>query len=87
MKIFVYKSLFIFILIFLLFHATFGYVLKSYESKVQNSFDKDKINFFKDKIRNEIEKGVNRDRILNNEDAILINKFINKLKEDLNDTN
>ena len=56
MKIFVYKVLFISFMIFVIFHGTFGYVVKSYESKIQNALNKDKINYLKDKIRSELKK-------------------------------
>ena len=49
MKIFVYKTLFVSLLIFIIFHATVGYVVKTYESKIQNSFNSDKLNHIKNK--------------------------------------
>ena len=87
MKIFVYKVLFISFMIFVIFHGTFGYVVKSYESKIQNALNKDKINYLKDKIRSELKKGVEKDRILNKEDSVLLNQFINKITQELNNTN
>ena len=60
MKIFIYKALFISLMIFVIFHATFGYVIKSYESKIQNTLNKDKINYLKDKIRSELKKGIKK---------------------------
>ena len=74
MKIFVYKTLFVSLLIFIIFHATVGYVVKTYESKIQNTFNTDKL------------KGLNKDRILNKEDSIIINSFIQKITKELNDT-
>ena len=87
MKIFIYKALFISFMIFVIFHATFGYVVKSYESKIQNTLNKDKINYLKDKIRSELKKGIEKDRILNKEDSVLLNEFINKITQELNNTN
>ena len=87
MKIFIYKALFISLMIFVIFHATFGYVIKSYESKIQNTLTKDKINYLKDKIRSELKKGIKKDRILNKEDSVLLNEFINKITQELNNTN
>lgn len=87
MKIFIYKALFISLMIFVIFHATFGYVIKSYESKIQNTLNKDKINYLKDKIRSELKKGIKKDRILNKEDSVLLNEFINKITQELNNTN
>ena len=74
-------------MIFVIFHATFGYVVKSYESKIQNTLNKDKINYLKDKIRSELKKGIEKDRILNKEDSVLLNEFINKITQELNNTN
>jgi hypothetical protein len=86
MKIFVYKTLFVSLLIFIIFHATVGYVVKTYESKIQNTFNTDKLNYIKNKLRVEIKKGLNKDRILNKEDSIIINNFIQKITKELNDT-
>lgn len=86
MKIFIYKFLVACLFIFILFHLTFGYVVRSYEVKIQNSFSKDKIRFLKDKIRSEIQDGLNKERILTKEDSILINEFLEKIIKDLNDT-
>ena len=86
MKLFVYKSLFAFLLIFILFHLTIGYVVRDYESKIRNTFSKDKINFAKEKIRSEIKAGLEKDQILSNEDSVLINQLLEKISKELNDT-
>ena len=46
MKLFVYKSLFVGFLIFVIFHLTFGYVIKTYEAKIQNSLNAGQIKLF-----------------------------------------
>jgi hypothetical protein len=86
MKIFVYKTLFVSLLIFIIFHATIGYVIKTYESKIQNTLNTDKLIHIKDKLRSEIKKGLKKDRILNKDDSIIINNFIQKITKELNDT-
>ena len=59
MRIFVYKSLIIVFLIFVLFHATFGYLLRSYEENFTTHFPK--INrSYENKIREEINEGLKR---------------------------
>ena len=35
----------------------------------------------KNKIRNELQEGIKKDRILDKDDAILLNQFINKLEK------
>ena len=84
MKIFIYKSLIVIFLVFVLFHTTIGYVLRDYESKIYNTFDKEKISFIREKIREEIRDGINSDRILSQEDAALLNEFINKIRSEIN---
>lgn len=87
MKLFIYKSLFISFLIFVIFHTTFGYMIKTYESKIQNILNKDQLNNFKNKMRIEIQKGLAKDRILDEKDSILIRSFIDKINEELKNTN
>ena len=84
MKIFIYKSLIVIFLVFVLFHTTIGYVLRDYESKIYNTFDKEKISFIREKIREEIKDGINSDRIQSQEDAALLNEFINKIRSEIN---
>ena len=84
MKLFIYKSLIVIFLVFVLFHTTIGYVLRDYEGKIYNTFDKEKISFIREKIREEIRDGINSDRILSQEDAALLNDFINKIRSEIN---
>ena len=85
MKIFIYKSLLACFFIFILFHLTIGYTVRSYEVKIQNYFSEDKISYLRDKLKSELNDGLKKDRILSKEDAILINNFLNKIKKELND--
>lgn len=86
MKIFIYKSLLVCFLFFVMFHLTFGYVVKSYKNKILNTFSKDKINYVKDKMRAEIKNYNEKENILYPEDAELFGKFLRKLLSELNDT-
>jgi hypothetical protein len=86
MKFFVYKTLVVVTSIFFLYHLTVGYHIKNLEIKLINYFDKDKIISLRKKIKNEIEVGINKERILSPKDAQIINKFINKLTKELQET-
>lgn len=83
MKIFIYKSLIITIAIVVAFKVTIGSTVKSYEKKLYENFNKQRIEYFKEKIRNELETAVKKDNYFSKEDAILINKFLNKIKNEL----
>ncbi|MDB9744633.1 hypothetical protein OAA82_01580 [Pelagibacteraceae bacterium] len=84
MKIFIYKSLVICVLTFVMFHLTLGYTIKSYKNKFFNTFSKDKIVFLKDQARNEIKNSLKKENILYPEDAKLLRDFINKLIIEMN---
>jgi len=87
MKIFVYKSLFIFFLLLILFKLTIGKLISNYEQKIDYFLSEEYTNEIKSKIRNEIKSGIEKERILSSEDATLINKFLNKLKTEISNAN
>ena len=83
MKIFIYKTLIFFFLLFVFFQLTIGNTIRSYENKLMNSFSKDKILFIK-KLRDEINSSLSKDRVLSTEDAELLGRFIKKLSTEIN---
>tara|TARA_Y100000741_G_C17816878_1_gene380539 strand:+ start:220 stop:486 length:267 start_codon:yes stop_codon:yes gene_type:complete len=83
MKLFIYKSLFIFFLVFLLFQLTIGTVIKNYERKIDSYFSKQSLEYVKSKMREEIENAIEKENYLNPEDALLINNFLKKLQKEI----
>ena len=73
----------IIILINVTYNLIFADKLESI-NKVLMLSDKSNINSLKDKIRLEIKQGLEKERILNDEDAALIYKFYHKIKKELN---
>ena len=53
-------------------------------TEINNTFSKDNIENIKNKIRSEFEVAINKDIYINPEDAKIINKFLEKIKSDLN---
>ena len=49
-----------------------------------SSLDKETAEIIKNKVRSEIKSGLEKDKILSDEDATLIKKFINKISSELN---
>ena len=86
MKIFVYKALFVFVCIFLLFQLTVGVKIKQFERELDNFKSKENIENIKNKIRKELRNAVEKENYLSIDDAKLINEFINKLKQELSNT-
>ena len=79
MKIFVYKVLFVLIGLFFLFNFTIGYQIRKIENNISNINSEEKIKFFKEKIKEEIEAGLAKDQILNEEERLLISMFLKKI--------
>ena len=83
MKIYFYKVLTFFVLFFVFYKLTIGLTIKEIKSNIDFLVSKENVEYVKNKIRNEIKSAEKKDRYISDEDAILINKFINKIKSDL----
>lgn len=84
MKHFIYKTLFFAVVIVFTYHLTLGYSVRSVKIDLINYFDKSKINFFKEKLKTEMQNSLGKEYILSSEDAKLISDFINKIIKELN---
>jgi cell division protein YceG involved in septum cleavage len=83
MKIFIYKSLIVFILFFLGFHLTFNYVQKTIERKIYNLTTKANIEIIKDSARKSINEILKKDNLINADDEILLKTLIEKIKKEI----
>ncbi len=83
MKIFIYKSLIIFLLVFLAFHLTFNYAKRSIEREIYNLSSKENIEIIKDEIREKVKNSIEKEDLINNEDALLLRKFLEKIKKEI----
>jgi len=79
MKIFIYKTLIVFLFIFLGYKLTIGYTISKFEQKFYSLGNKENVEQIKNKIRNELQEGVKKDRILDKDDALLLNRLFKKL--------
>ena len=62
MKYYVYKVLFFFLCLFLLFQFTIGIQIRSIKNKIENLGSKETSTKIKEKIREEIKDGLKKDR-------------------------
>ena len=79
MKIFVYKVLFGLVCLFFLFQLTIGHQVRKVENTILNLGSKEKIFIIKEKIKEEMKKGIEKDKIIQGEDALIIKAFLKKL--------
>jgi predicted PurR-regulated permease PerM len=87
MKIFVYKTLFVFVCIFILFQLTVGVKIKQLNNQLNQLKSQENIYHLKNKLRNELKNAVKKENYLSPEDAKLINDFLNKIKKELSNNN
>ena len=83
MRIFIYKTLFLVILIYILFQLTIGYTIKKIKEEIYNLKSKENIELIKNKIREEIEVAIKKDKLLDEGDKKLINNFLEKIRREL----
>jgi hypothetical protein len=83
MRIFVYKTLFVLISIFILFKILITTTINKYEDKIDLFTSKENISNFKSAIKKELNESIKKDRILNEEDAKLLNQIFKKIKLEL----
>ena len=84
MRIFVYKTIFVILCVYLLYQFTIGRKIEYYEHQFKDLTTDQGREIIRDKIREEISKANNKDKILNAEDKELIKKFITKIQNELN---
>ena len=84
MKLFFYKSVLVFFLFIIAIHFSFGLIKNELKREINKISSKENVDQIKEKIREEIKDGLNKERYLNQEDARLLNDFLNKIKSELN---
>ena len=85
MKIFIYKTIFVIICLFILYQFTIGNKIRYYEHQLGNLTNDQGREKIRDKIRVELKKGLNKDQILAPDDKELLKKFITKIQNELNE--
>ena len=83
MKVFFYKTLFVALVVFILFRLLIGSLVNDIEMKIENLSSKENIESIKDKIRREMQDAIEKEDYINDNDAELIKKFIDKIQSEL----
>ena len=86
MKQFIYKLIVSVIAIVLVYEFTVGKLIKKYSDKLNYISTKDGRKELVISLREEIQKGVNKERYLSREDARLLNQFIRKIQNELQES-
>ena len=83
MKPFIYKTIISIIAVILIYEFTIGKHISKYSNQLNTLTSKEGRKESVNKIREEIDKGIKKERYLSKEDAKLINKFLNKIQREL----
>ena len=85
MRQFIYKMVIIVLAIILVYEFTIGKKISQFGGKVEAISSKEGRKETVNKLREEIQKAVKKERYLSKEDAKLINEFILKIQKELNE--
>ena len=83
MKLFIYKTLFAILCLYVLFEFTINAQIRKFESKIENLKSEETLYLVEKKIREEIKSAVNKDKILSDEDAELLRKIFLKIYNEI----
>ena len=87
MKQYVYKIIIFIIATIMIYEFTIGKQINKYTDKLNTISSKEGRKETVTKLREEIKKGVKKERYLSKEDAILINQFLKKIQKELSEAN
>jgi len=85
MRSFIYKSIIILICVILIYEFTIGKQIAMFKDRADSIISKEGRRESVNKLRDEINKAINKERYLSKEDAILLNKFIKKIQNEISE--
>jgi len=83
MKIFVYKTLFVSVCVFILFQLLIGVKIKQLNYEIEKFKSRENIEVVKNKLREEMQNAIDKEEYLDPKDAKLIRDFLNKIKGEI----
>lgn len=87
MRQFIYKTVIAGIAIILVFEFTIGKTINKFNQKIEILFSKEGRKNTVISVKNEMKKAINKENYLSNEERLLINNFILKIKKELSSVN
>ena len=87
MKQYIYKIIIFIIAIIVIFEFTVGKQINKYTDKLNTISSKEGRKESVTKLKEELKKGIKKERYLSKEDAKLINQFLKKIQKELAEAN
>ena len=83
MRQFIYKTIIIIVALIVAFEFTIGKTINKFNQKAEMVFSKEGRKGMVVTVKKEMQKAIDKENYLTKEERILINKFINKIKNEL----
>tara|TARA_B100000212_G_C27190480_1_gene454419 strand:- start:124 stop:387 length:264 start_codon:yes stop_codon:yes gene_type:complete len=83
MRQFIYKTIIIIVALIVAFEFTIGKTINKFNQKAEMVFSKEGRKGMVVTMKKEMQKAIDKENYLTKEERILINKFINKIKNEL----
>ncbi len=83
MRQFIYKTIIIIVALIVAFEFTIGKTINKFNQKAEMVFSKEGRKGMVITMKKEMQKAIDKENYLTKEERILINKFINKIKNEL----
>ena len=83
MRQYIYKTIITVLALILVFEFTIGKTINKFDQKIEAIFSKEGRKETIISIKNEMQKAVDKDNYLSNDERVLIRNFIKKIKQEL----
>ena len=84
MRQFIYKTIIIILAVFVVFEFTIGKTINKFNQKAEMIFTKEGRKDVVQTIKSEMQKAIDKENYLTEEERVLINNFILKIRNELN---
>ncbi len=84
MRQFIYKTIIVIIALVVAFEFTIGKTINKFNQKAEMVFSKEGRKGMVVTVKKEMQKAIDKENYLTEEERLLINNFINKIKNELN---
>ena len=84
MRTYIYKTIIAVAALILVFEFTIGKTINKFDQKIEAIFSKEGRKETVNSIKSEMQKAIDKENYLSNDERTLINNFINKIKKELN---
>ena len=84
MRQFIYKTIIVIVALVVAFEFTIGKTINKFNQKAEMVFSKEGRKGMVVTVKKEMQKAIDKENYLTEEERLLINNFINKIKDELN---